>query len=658
MLHPPHCRFVESLGSLTNPSARDIFPEPSPTKPTKPSRARTSHRHTHSYTNAAARRSNDAEPRPSSATSALSARSSPLESASAVIGPMIPERRSSLRNNTGFRRFRIASLAASLTLSTLPSLPSVMSSLGRRGKEKGGEGKSTGTKSKPGASKRSEDRDTETDTKTATATENTYTDSEAGIEMRDFSADRPNRNRNPGQERSQEGISYSSISGRDPAPPPAPILQPAQPVLQTTEATPRVGSPAAHRIEERQPSVLHHSMSASIVQSDTASAPSSSALATRSATSVLEARAPAASGAPPQPRPRPQRSGPRTQVAPPEGRNVRIGQPGLVPPLWNGATVPTALPDLIADSSTDRDTQPTPPPRFDPSIYSLQARPFIARPMEYLPGYMGQDGGAATAAAVAPDTQHLAAPAPTLPAAGRVQPEAERARQQVQHTRSRPAPLPSLAGTRASRARAQRAQERRREFATRLASTSTATLPTYRRPPPSGTTTMVHPAFRHGAPQGIDNNRWRDSGGPTRPVSGQSVHQHAAASRPQSRLQSQHQRPSTASSSTATTVMGFFSAGAVEGNPNVTVTADGGARVSILLDGRDNGEGGPSTGLEADAQGGSINSIGSMTTGDGSDGAEIGVAVPLAVRISGAQRVRASVVTSGRGNGGGGTPPS
>ena len=541
---------------------------------------------------------------------------------------MIPERRSSLRNNTGFRRFRISNLTPSLTLSTLSSLPSVMSSLGRRGKEKGGEGKSKGSRSKKGGSKKSEDQNAETTTKTATATENTATDSDPGIEMRTLNTDMPNRDGGTEQDQSQEAASRSSGTGGNPDPPPAPILRPVQPALQIPEDRPRVGSPARHRVEERQPSVIHHSMSASIVQSDTASAPSSSVLATRSGTSVPEPSAP----------PR-RRSGPRTQVAPPEGRIVRIGQPGLVPALWNGATVPTALPDLIRDSSTDRDTQPTPPPRFDPSIHSMQARPFVAHPMEYLPGYLGRE----TVATPQPTTPVLA-----TPGVDRVRLEEERVRQQEQQAR----PRSSLVESPASRARAQRARERRRGFA-RPGSTPTATA--YHRPP---STTMVHPAFRHGVPQGIDNNRWRDSAGASRPVSGQSLHQYAS-SRPQSRPQlsrsdgnrntdtGSHSDPAT------TMAMGFFSADAVEGNPNVTITADGQARVAIVRDNRDEDEGATGTG----AHGGSINSMASVTSMDGSDSTEIGVAVPLALRMSGARQVRASVVTTGNRNGGGTPSP-
>ncbi|RYP13530.1 hypothetical protein DL765_006852 [Monosporascus sp. GIB2] len=100
---------------------------------------RTSHRRTHSYTNAITsnhnkKRKNGARPDSASSAGAGSLASvppPPLES-TAVIRPIIPPRGSSLRD-TGIRRFRLPSMPPSLTLPTLPSLPSVIS-LGRRGK--------------------------------------------------------------------------------------------------------------------------------------------------------------------------------------------------------------------------------------------------------------------------------------------------------------------------------------------------------------------------------------------------------------------------------------------------------------------------------------------------------------------------------------------
>ena len=291
-------------------------------------------------------------------------------------------------------------------------------------------------------------------------------------------------------------------------------------------------------------------------------------------------------------------------VSPPPGRSLPIGEPGRIPAWWNGDTVPTELPDLSVDSSTDSDTDPTPPPPFDPSIHSIQAEPRIARPLEWLPGYTGQE---------------TPTPAPRPTTSTSTGSGADRVRREEVR-----------ASTQASQARRVRAREQ--------GSARPASTPTTHRSPPSGM--MVHPAFRNGVPQGTNNDRWRDSVNFSRPASGQFQYQ------------SQHQTnrgsiatptaTTTTTTATASATMGFLSPSAVEGNPDVTVTADGEARVTITRD----GGGGDDT---DDAS--SIESFTGTNSARFSDGAEIGVAVPMPIAMPGAHQVRASIVTRGNRRG-------
>lgn len=196
-LSPLNSHFKNPTNTNSQPTNHRTQIQRLPTTPkrTRP-RTRTSHRHhhhhhhTHSYINSPKKRQHTHRRGDSEVTvsSLVSVPPSPLES-TAVIRPIIPPRTSSLRN-AGVRRFRLPSLAPSLTLSTLPSLPSLISlSRQRRRKRSGGQDKGKGKeigkgKGKMGrsGSRMGEDQDDEEEEgiMTATTTESNIIGDDAG----------------------------------------------------------------------------------------------------------------------------------------------------------------------------------------------------------------------------------------------------------------------------------------------------------------------------------------------------------------------------------------------------------------------------------------------------------------------------------------------